>query len=158
MSSDWDFYSVMPSLVEKGIKYIETRPSTSVENPKPWFLLFSFPSPHLPIIPGDKFDGLSDAGPYGDFVLELDDAVGQLISVIERKGFTDNTLVIFTSDNGPESGYPGGAVLSYKRALSYNHLSSGILRGAKRDLFEGGHRVPMILKWPGIYYISVLRT
>uniref|UniRef100_A0A7S3PLL4 Sulfatase N-terminal domain-containing protein n=1 Tax=Aplanochytrium stocchinoi TaxID=215587 RepID=A0A7S3PLL4_9STRA len=142
MRDDWDFYAVLPTLLEKGIKYIETRDKVT-----PWFLFFSFPSPHLPIIPNDKFDGASDAGPYGDSVVQLDDSVGRLLHAVDAAGFTQNTLVVFTSDNGPET---LTSKLAYVRATRYGHWSSGILRGAKRDLYEGGHRVPMIFKWPGI--------
>jgi len=104
--------------------------------------MFSFPTPHFPIIPHDDFDGSSNAGPYGDAVVELDDAVGQLLKAVEEKGETKNTLVIFTSDNGPES-------LAYDRSLKFGHWSSAPMRGLKRDLYEGGHRVPLIVKWPG---------
>ena len=94
MVDGWDFQEIMPTLVSRGVKFIQ-------EQRSPWFLMFSFPTPHLPIIPHADFSGSSNAGPYGDAVVELDDAVGQLLKAVDDKGETKNTLVIFTSDNGP---------------------------------------------------------
>ena len=107
------------------------------------FLYFSFPSPHAPIIPNDEFDGKSGAGPYGDFVYETDDACGQILKALEQSGQADNTIVIFTADNGPE-GY------AYKRDEVFDHWSAEPFRGLKRDIYEGGHHVPFIVKWPGL--------
>lgn len=134
---NWNPYEVLPALTEKGIEWIHQQ-----DGNKPFFLYFSFPSPHAPIIPNDEFDGTSGAGAYGDFIVQTDWVTGQILKALEDKGFDDNTIVIFTSDNGPEQ-------YAFERARAYNHFSMGDLRGLKVDIWEGGHRVPMIIKWPG---------
>ena len=108
----------------------------------PFFLYMAFPSPHAPIIPNEEFRGKSGAGAYGDFVFQTDWCVGQILEALSEHGLEENTLVVFTSDNGPEH-------YAYPRVENYNHFSMGELRGLKRDVWEGGHRVPFILKWPG---------
>ena len=134
--SDWDFYAVLPTLTEKGVQYIDSR----AENDKPFFLYFSFPSPHAPIVPTDEFDGKSQAGPYGDFVFQTDWTCGQLLNALDRNGLTENTIVVFTSDNGPER-------YAYARDRKFDHWSAAPFRGLKRDIYEGGHHVPFVIRW-----------
>jgi len=138
MCSDWDPYQNIPVTTQKGVEYIHAQAKTK----EPFFLYFAYPSPHAPIIPNDAFDGKSQAGPYGDFVVETDDSIGQLLNALEESGQAENTLVIFSADNGPEH-------YAYARDTSYNHWSAEPLRGLKRDIYEGGHRVPTIISWPG---------
>lgn len=135
--SDWDFYQVLPTLTKKGVEYIHSRKG----KPDPFFLYFPLPSPHAPIVPHDKFDGKSQAGAYGDYVVQTDDSCGQLLQALRDAGLEENTIVFFSSDNGPEA-------YAYPRDETFNHWSSAPLRGLKRDIYEGGHRVPTILKWP----------
>ncbi|MGB7346547.1 MAG: sulfatase-like hydrolase/transferase, partial [Pirellulaceae bacterium] len=99
--------------------------------------------PHAPIIPNDKFDGKSGAGPYGDFVFETDDACGQLLRALEESGQAENTVVIFSADNGPEK-------YAYARGEKFDHWSAKPFRGLKRDIYEGGHHVPFVVRWPGV--------
>jgi arylsulfatase A len=139
MVSGWDPYQVLPTLTRKGVEYIRSRKGKS----DPFFLYFAFPSPHAPIIPNDEFDGKSKAGPYGDFVVETDDAVGKLLTALEQAGLAENTIVVFTADNGPE-------VYAYARDEKFGHWSAQPFRGLKRDIYEGGHHVPFILRWPGV--------
>jgi arylsulfatase A len=139
MVSGWDPYQNIPETTRRGVEYIKARKDSA----KPFFLYFAYPSPHAPIIPNDSFDGKSKAGPYGDFVHETDDSIGRLLRALEESGKLENTLVIFSADNGAEH-------YAYARDEKFGHWSSHPLRGLKRDIYEGGHRVPTILKWPGV--------
>lgn len=138
MVSDWDPYQNIPTTTKKGVNFIKAQAKTG----NPFFLYFAYPAPHAPIIPNDKFDGKSKAGPYGDLVYEVDDSVGQLLNALKESGQAENTLIIFTADNGPEA-------YAYQRDAKFDHWSASPLRGLKRDIYEGGHRVPYIVKWPG---------
>ncbi len=137
--SDWDFYKILPTLTEKGVEYIRSRKG----NEQPFFLYFPLPSPHAPIVPNDKFDGTSKAGAYGDFVVQTDDSCGQLLNALREAGVYENTIIIFSADNGAER-------YAYPRDEKFGHWSTQPLRGLKRDIYEGGHRVPTIIKWPGL--------
>lgn len=138
MVTGWDPYQVLPTLAGKGVQYIASRKGSS----QPFFLYFAFPCPHAPIIPNDEFDGSSQAGPYGDFVVQTDHVVGQLLQALDQNGFGENTLVVFTADNGPER-------YAYRRDETFAHWSSSPYRGLKRDIYEGGHHVPFLIRWPG---------
>ncbi len=133
----WNPYKVLPTLTEKSVEWINNQ-----HKDQPFFLYLSFPSPHTPIIPNEEFIGKSGAGGYGDFVYQTDWVAGQILNALKENGFGDNTIVIFSSDNGPER-------FAYQRAVTYGHSSMGDLRGLKQDIWEGGHRVPMIIRWPG---------
>lgn len=139
MVTGWDPYENIPETTRRGVGYINSRKDSD----KPFFLYFAYPSPHAPIIPNDRFDGKSMAGPYGDFVYETDDSIGLLLKALEDSGQAENTIVIFSADNGPEH-------YAYARDVKFGHWSSHPLRGLKRDIYEGGHRVPTIIKWPGV--------
>ena len=139
MSADWDPYQNLPETTRRGVEYIRAQKDSG----KPFFLYFAYPSPHAPIIPNDEFDGKSQAGPYGDFVVETDHSAGQLLAALEETGQAANTIVIFAADNGPEN-------YAKARKEKYGHWSSEPLRGLKRDIFEGGHRVPTVIRWPGV--------
>ena len=139
MFSGWDPYENIPTTTQKAVEYVKKQ----AKDDNPFFLYFAFPSPHAPIIPNDEFDGKSGAGPYGDFVYETDDACGRILKALEQSRQADNTIVIFTADNGPE-GY------AYKRDETFDHWSAEPFRGLKRDIYEGGHHVPFIIKWPGV--------
>lgn len=106
----------------------------------PFFLYFAPIAIHTPIIPGVEYQGKSNGGAYGDYIMELDGSVGNILEALERNGFTENTIVIFTSDNG---GVPGAAKEARAAGLKVN----GDYRGTKLSIFEGGFRVPFIIKW-----------
>jgi len=146
MLPGWQWVNIMPELTRRAVKWIE---SSAVAAPrKPFFLYFALTAPHFPIVPAPEFKGKSKAGDYGDFVAQVDWTAGQVVDALKRAGVTDNTLLIFTSDNGPEitgEVKPG----AYDRIRQYNHYSMDGLRGAKRDAWEGGHRVPFLARWPG---------
>ncbi|SIO15513.1 sulfatase family protein [Algoriphagus halophilus] len=133
---DWNPYEVLPTLTQKTLEWIGNQ-----SQDQPFFLFFALPSPHAPIIPNEEFDGTSQAGGYGDFVVQTDWVAGQVLKALKENGLEENTIVIFSSDNGPEH-------YAWDRALEYKHFSMGEYRGLKRDVWEGGHHVPMIVKWP----------
>ena len=137
--SDWDFYRVLPTLTRRAEDFVRSRQG----NPQPFLLYFPLPSPHAPIIPNDEFDGRSRAGPFGDFVAQTDDACGRVLAALRETGLDANTIVVFTADNGAEQ-------YAYARDAAFDHWSSAPFRGIKRDLYEGGHHVPFLLRWPGV--------
>ncbi|HUV12081.1 MAG TPA: arylsulfatase [Acidobacteriota bacterium] len=139
MVEGWKFKEVMPAITAKAVEWIHQQKTKE----GPFFLYFPLTAPHAPIIPSDAFIGKSQAGPYGDYVFQCDWSAGQVLEALEENGFSDNTIVIFTSDNGPER-------YAYDRILNFEHRSMGPLRGLKRDIWEGGHRVPFIIRWPDV--------
>ncbi len=110
---------------------------------KPFFLFHSMNAVHLPSFASKQFQGSTKAGPHGDFIHELDYIVGELMKTLEQLGMADNTMVMFSSDNGPEV-----TSVVHMRA-DYGHDGARPWRGVKRDQWEGGHRVPLIVRWPG---------
>lgn len=110
---------------------------------RPFFLFHSTQAVHLPSFPAPAFQGKSGAGPHGDFILELDHIVGELMAEIESLAFERETLVLFTSDNGPE------VTSVIRMRADHGHDGARPWRGVKRDSWEGGHRVPFIVRWPG---------
>ena len=131
---------VLPTITERAIDYIKTR-SAKAKGGQPFFLYFALTAPHTPWLPSEEFIGRSGAGYYGDFSAQVDHVVGQVRSTLEAQGLSDNTLVIYTSDNGAH--WLGTDIETYE------HLANGSLRGQKADIYEGGHRVPFIATWPG---------
>jgi len=144
MVPGWKLEDILPELTSRSIKWI----TDSAKAKKPFFLYLSLTSPHYPIVPAPEFMGSTKVDAYGDFVHQTDWVIGQVMDALERNGVVENTLVIFTSDNGAEiTGEVNPGV--YDRVQKSAHRSSGELRGAKRDAWEGGHRVPFIARWPG---------
>ena len=110
---------------------------------KPFFLYHSMQAVHLPSFPASQFKGKTNSGPHGDFIFEMDYIVGELLKKLADLGVADNTLVMFASDNGPEV----PTVIDMRK--TYGHDGARPWRGVKRDQWEGGHRTPFIVKWPG---------
>ncbi len=137
MVAGWQLDAVVPRLTDQAVRWIERSAATD----QPFFLYFALTSPHAPIVPSAAFAGKSGAGGYGDFVVQSDAACGAVLEALQRMGLEENTIVIFSSDNGPE-------IYCYERVKKFGHRSMGPLRGIKRDVWEGGHRVPMIVRWP----------
>ncbi len=131
---------VLPHLTEKAVQFIEGHFAENKENP--FFLYIALPAPHTPILPTDEFQGITGTNPYGDFVVQVDWTVGRVMQVLEKHGVTGKTLVIVTSDNGcsPEA--------DYEELARFGHNPSYVFRGHKADIFEGGHRMPFLVRWP----------
>lgn len=119
--------------------YIEEK----AKEDEPFFLYFSMTSPHEPVAPSKEFKGKSGIAPIADFVMETDWSAGEIIKAIDEAGIAENTLVIFTADNG-HSKYTG-----WEELVKAGHYPSGPFRGGKAVIWEGGHRVPFIVRWPG---------
>lgn len=127
--------------LEKSLAFLDEH--ARKKEKKPFFLFHSTQAVHLPSFPADAFKGKTKAGPHGDFIFQLDHVVGELLKALDRHKLADNTLVIFTSDNGPEV----PTILAMRR--DHKHDGARPWRGVKRDQWEGGHRVPFIARWPG---------
>ena len=131
---------VLPTISRRANFFLDTRAQLPPKTRKPFFLYLPLPAPHTPWLPGKRFTGKSNASMYGDFVMMVDDMVGQIMKRLEQHGMADDTLLVFTSDNGPVW-YPADTE-------RLGHSSTGSLRGMKADSYEGGHRVPFIVRWP----------
>ena len=129
----------LPRVTKKSVDYINSRTGKK----KPFFLYVPLGSPHTPIVPTGRWVGKSGLGEYGDFVMQTDHAVGEISKALQAQGFSENTLVIFTSDNGCSK------AADIKGLAEQGHWVSGEMRGSKADIWDGGHRVPFIVRWPG---------
>jgi arylsulfatase A len=136
IAPDYRHHEVQGKLTDKAVEFIGKQSAA-----KPFFLYFAMSAPHMPWVPAKRFVGKSKAGPYGDQVVELDDSVGQVLKALDDAKLADNTLVIFTSDNG--------ALWTPEDITQWKHLANGQLHGQKGDIWEGGHRIPFIARWPG---------
>lgn len=138
LAPSFRFDQVLPNLTDKAVQLIEQR----AQHHEPFFLYLPLPAPHTPWLPTDTFQGTSGAGVYGDFVQQVDDAVGRILNTVDHLGLSKNTLIVFTSDNGPY----------WRPAFSerFGHQATGIYRGMKGDAWDGGHRVPFIVRWPAV--------
>ena len=143
MKPGWKLEEMVPEFVRRARDFIAAAGSD------PFFLYLPLTSPHTPIVPNEPFIGRSGAGLYGDFVCEVDWVVGEVMAALDEQGLADDTLLIFTSDNGPEC-IPAAAGGCYEHARLFGHYSMAHLRGAKRDTWEAGHRVPFVARWPGV--------
>ena len=128
---------VLPKFTDEAVQVIENHQ----EADGPLFLYLAYPAPHTPWLPSAEFAGTSKAGMYGDFVTMTDAMVGKVVAALEEKGLAQDTLLIFTSDNGP--------VWFEHDVERFGHDASGGLRGMKADAWENGHRMPFIARWPG---------
>ena len=134
--------TMLPRLGQQAVRYVNEHASAAKMG-KPFFLYVPLTSPHTPIVPTKEWKGKSGLGDYGDFVMQTDAIVGEVLAALEKNGLAENTLVVFTSDNGcsPAAGTPKLEV--------QGHFASAQLRGYKADIWDGGHRVPFFVRWPG---------
>lgn len=133
---------VMPKLTEKAVNFLE-REAKKEKKDEPFFLVVSMTAPHAPFVPTEEVAGASKAGRYGDSVAMVDWSVGQILGKLEDLGLSENTMVVFTSDNG-------SAKSNKEMEGTYGHRPGGQFRGKKGDAWEGGHRIPFIVRWPGV--------
>lgn len=141
IADDFDLEKVDLVFLEKSKAFL--RDHVAKHPDQPFFLFHSMQAVHLPSFPADQFKGKSGAGPHGDFILEMDHVVGELMRTLKELDVADDTLIIFTSDNGPET----TSVINMRK--DHGHDGARPWRGVKRDNWEGGHRVPFIACWPG---------
>lgn len=139
-SARWRDEDLADKWVEKSVEWIEKNQD------RPFFLFFASHDLHVPRMPHERFQGKTKLGYRGDAIVQLDWCVGEITKTLDRLDLTDNTLVIFCSDNGPvlDDGYQDGAITQLG-----NHRPSGIYRGGKYSIYEGGTRTPLIASWPG---------
>lgn len=137
MAPSFSFEGVLPTFTNKATEFL----AKQKEAEKPFFLYFPMNAPHTPWVPSDEFKSSSKAGQYGDFVQMVDAEVGKILQSLKDNGLEENTLVVFTSDNG--------AFWRPELIEKYNHRSNFTFRGMKSDIWEGGHHIPFFVKWPG---------
>jgi len=142
IAPDFDLEEVDLVFLQKSRDFL--RSHLSERSHKPFFLFHSLQAVHLPSFPADRFKGKTGSGPHGDFILEMDWIVGELLKELKMLGVDQETLVIFSSDNGPEV----PTTIAMRR--DHGHDGARPWRGVKRDQWEGGHRVPLIIRWPGV--------
>lgn len=133
-----DFVDVacLDRFTTKALEWMQQR-----DKDKPFFLYLPYTSPHKPVIPMDQFRGQGTAGAYGEFMIETDWHLGRILAYLDEEQLAENTLIVFTSDNGPETTWKA-------RATKFQHQSNGRYREGKRSIYEGGHRVPFFVRWP----------
>ena len=149
-AEDFDAQDVLDRVTREAVSFIER----SAANDNPFYLYLPLTAPHKPVWPAARFESATTLGPYGDFIHQTDWTVGEVLGALDRSGVADNTLVVFTSDNGsfmyrrPEG--PGHLDDETRQAYRpENHTANGPWRGTKADIWEAGHRVPFIIRWPG---------
>ena len=132
---------VLPRFTEEALQVIQSQVSQNQDERKPFLLYYAPTAPHTPWLPSAEFVGKSGAGMYGDFTMMVDAEIGRILAALDNSGLAKNTLVIFTSDNGPN--------WRQEDVDRLGHASAGGWRGMKSDAWEGGHRMPFIVRWPG---------
>lgn len=136
--------TMLPGIEDKSIDFIK-RHAEQAASDQPFFLYVALSSPHSPVVPTEEWQGKSGLNNHADFVMQTDHTVGRIVKAIDAAGLRENTLVVFTSDNGTS-----GPTSNIEELQEMGHNPSWILRGSKADIWDGGHRVPFIVRWPGI--------
>ena len=152
LASDFDPADVLDELIRQATGFIQRQASDG----SPFLLYLPLTAPHKPVWPAQRFEGTTELGPYGDFIVQVDAAVGDVMSALDQAGVDDNTLLIVTSDNGSfmsrldgldDRDHTDDSTIQAYRAG--NHTANHVYRGIKADIWEGGHRVPFFARWPG---------
>jgi arylsulfatase A-like enzyme len=148
-AEDFEDTAVLDTFCQQAESFIAS--SAELQANKPFFLYLALTAPHTPLSPSKEFDGKSRLGVYGDFVMETDNCVGRVLAALDRHGIANNTIVIATSDHGPAS-YAGRRRKATEGQLAEleqdGHYASGVFRGSKFSIYEGGFRVPYVVRWP----------
>jgi arylsulfatase A-like enzyme len=140
----WNFDSVLSTIGDKADAWLEKQTQNQeqpTKNKAPFFLYYAIPAPHAPWATASEFKGKSSAGQYGDFVMNVDAMIGQVLATLDKLKLRDNTLIVFSSDNGP--------VWYAQDIEKFGHRASGPWNGMKGALTDAGHRMPFIAGWPG---------
>ena len=140
IGKDFKPVNCLQDFAAKSVNYIDER----AKEDDPFFLYLPLTSPHTPIVPSEKWKGKSSIGSYGDFVMETDWVVGEVLKALDKHDLNENTLILFSTDNGcsPAAKIP--------ELIAKGHSPNGNLRGHKADIYDGGHRVPFIIRWPAV--------
>ena len=151
LGSDFSVIDCLDRLTSEAADFIVERSKA----PVPFFLYFPLTAPHKPTLPHSRYQGRSGLGPYGDFVIQVDEVVGSILDTIDEQEIADNTVVFYTSDNGSYMyRYRDPNAVDHVKDASVqgyyeeNHIANGPLRGTKADIWEAGHRVPFFVRWP----------
>src|SRR5262249_48888528 len=137
---DFEAGDVLPTLRRKAVDNIGEH---AKKDDKPFFLYLALTAPHTPILPTKEWQGKSGLNAYGDFVMQVDDTVGRVLDALDKAGVADNTLVFVASDNGC------APAANFAELAEKGHHPSYHFRGYKADIFDGGHRTPFLVRWPG---------
>jgi arylsulfatase A-like enzyme/predicted neuraminidase len=139
---DFEAIDVLPALTKRAVAYVAER-GPKAKKGEPFFLYLALTAPHTPILPTKEWQGKSGLNAYGDFVMQVDAAVGEVLDALDRAGLAENTLLMVASDNGcsPAANFP--------QLAEKGHNPSYHFRGHKADIFDGGHRIPLLVRWPG---------
>lgn len=137
-ADDFEFQKAVPICDNRVLELVDEY----AKDDQPFFLYYPTLAVHSPLAPSEEFVGKSEIGPYGDFVLQLDDFLGKLMAKLEENGISDNTILIFTSDNGCST------IVDIPALQALGHSPSFHFRGAKADIWDGGHRIPFMVRWP----------
>ncbi len=153
LGSDFSIVDCLDKLTEETVKYLRAPERKEA----PFFLYFPLTAPHKPVSPHPRFQGKSELGPYGDFIMQVDWTVGQVLDALDEAALAENTLIMYTSDNGSfmyrltDEGEPHHVADQTVQAYyEGHHTANGIYRGTKADIYEGGHRVPFLARWPQV--------
>jgi arylsulfatase A-like enzyme len=138
IAPDFDPEEVLPKFTEKAVAFI----NKNAKGDKPFFLYFPLNAPHTPILPTPEYRGKSGTNEYGDFCLQVDGVVGNVMKALEDNGIAENTIIAFTADNGCSP------MADFSELAAAGHNPSYVFRGHKADIYEGGHRIPLIVRWP----------